>query len=343
AHHTIDISSPEVFFVGNNGQGKTNILEVLYLAAYGNSFRTRTESELYATHARSNEYRVKVMYRGEYTHTVQIFSKNGKKRIEKNLKKIRTKKELISSIPCILFFHNDLDFVVGTPERRRFFLDQSLSMCNPLYLEYLQKYHALTKTKNREIKEKRVQLLDALDTQIATVGFDLVQWRTQLVRDFNVIFTKYYERLGDLAQVRIEYKPSWSDSSVEEIVHSLYKRRKHDLAMGMSMSGPHRDKIHFTRSQALFIPQASTGQRRLVSLVLRMSQAVFYTGVTGKLPVLLMDDVLLELDPEKRERFMMSLPPYDQLFCTFLPGEAYRRYGREKTRVYFVSEGACHE
>ncbi|WP_457921128.1 AAA family ATPase, partial [Treponema pallidum] len=89
AHHTIDISSPEVFFVGNNGQGKTNILEVLYLAAYGNSFRTRTESELYATHARSNEYRVKVMYRGEYTHTVQIFSKNGKKRIEKNLKKIR--------------------------------------------------------------------------------------------------------------------------------------------------------------------------------------------------------------------------------------------------------------
>lgn len=83
AHHTIDISSPEVFFVGNNGQGKTNILEVLYLAAYGNSFRTRTESELYATHARSNEYRVKVMYRGEYTTQCRFSPKMEKSALRK--------------------------------------------------------------------------------------------------------------------------------------------------------------------------------------------------------------------------------------------------------------------
>ena len=109
--------------------------------------------------------------------------------------------------------------------------------------------------------------------------------------------------------------------------------------MCSTLTGPHRDRITFIRNNAPFIPTASTGQRRLVALILRTAQAVFYTEVTGKKPVLLMDDVLLELDPEKRKKVTALLPEYDQLFCTFLNGEPYQNYRKEGSIVYRIKEG----
>ncbi|EFW39073.1 DNA replication/repair protein RecF [Treponema phagedenis] len=336
----IDLSAPEVFLIGKNGQGKTNLLESLYIASYGNSFRTRTDSEIYTTG--TNEYSIRAMYKAEKTDSISIISKNGKKQIEKNLKKIRSRKDLVNTIPCVLFFHNDLDFAVGSPERRRFFIDQSLSMYNPFYLDLLQKYTVLLKTKNKEIKEQKRVLLDSLDVQIASVGFEIISYRKKTIDEFNTIFSDIYEKVSGIDNVRIEYKPSWKHSSAEEVMAHLAARREKDILLGTCMSGPHRDKIHFVRNNELFISTASTGQLRLISLVLRTAQALFFTKITGKLPILLMDDVLLELDPDKRKSFTDLLPKYDQLFCTFLPGEPYKKYAKEKTLIYFVSNGEFH-
>lgn len=112
-----------------------------------------------------------------------------------------------------------------------------------------------------------------------------------------------------------------------------------EVVRGTTLSGPHRDRIVFERNGSAFIPKASTGQRRLISLVLRTAQAVFYNQITGNKPVLLMDDVLLELDPKKRQKVTALLPDYDQLFCTFLPGEPYENYRRENTFVYEIKDG----
>jgi len=109
------------------------------------------------------------------------------------------------------------------------------------------------------------------------------------------------------------------------------------------MSGPHRDRIRFLRNGKPFIPDSSTGQRRLIAILLRVAQAVFYTEAAEKKPVLLMDDVLLELDPDKRQRVTAALPDYDQLFCTFLPGEPYERYKKTSTKVYTMENGCWHE
>ena len=109
------------------------------------------------------------------------------------------------------------------------------------------------------------------------------------------------------------------------------------------MSGPHRDKINFIKDKVLFVPTASTGQRRLLSLILRIAQSIYYTRVTGLKPVLLMDDVLLELDPDKRAKINSLLPEYEQLFCTFLPGEPYERYMKDTTKVYNIKGGEWFE
>ena len=113
--------------------------------------------------------------------------------------------------------------------------------------------------------------------------------------------------------------------------------------METTMSGPHRDRINFILNNKMFIQTASTGQCRLVALLLRVAQSVYYTKVTGEKPVLLMDDVLLELDPEKRRKLTSLLPEYDQLFCTFLPGEPYEKYMHDTTKIYTIKNGEWYE
>jgi len=152
----------------------------------------------------------------------------------------------------------------------------------------------------------------------------------------------YFEVSG-IENVEIGYSPSWKNESMESILIHLAEKREFDISLGTSMSGPHRDRIRFLKKENLFVPTASTGQRRLLALILRTAQAIFYTELTGRLPVLLMDDVMLELDPEKRQRFTSLLPEYDQLFCTFLPGEPFERYKKSTTKVYTITEGKCNE
>ncbi len=113
--------------------------------------------------------------------------------------------------------------------------------------------------------------------------------------------------------------------------------------MGTSLSGPHRDRWAFLAEGADFSSTASTGQLRLLSLTLRMVQAEYYTAATGRLPVLLLDDVLLELDPGKRRRFLELLPPAGQAFFTFLPGEPWKEYMTGSTLVYEVRDGRLQD
>ena len=339
-NQTLDLSAPEVFLVGQNGQGKTNLLEALYLASYGNSFRTRNEAEIYKKS--TSEYSLRVLFKEneERSHRISIISKDKKKIIEKNLKKIHDRKDFISTIPCILFCHGDLDFAIGAPERRRFFIDQSLSLYDPSYIDTLRTFTKLLKSRNLIIKEKKSNLLDVIDTQLIPIGLQIMEKRNNLVTAFNRIFSPLYESISGIDSVLLDYSPSWKSYSFDEVLVSLIEKRQLDFTMNTSMSGPHRDKIRFICKKKPFIPTASTGQQRLLSLVLRTAQAHFYTETTERLPVLLMDDVLLELDPEKRKKFTELLPQYDQLICTFLPGEPYQNYMREKTRIYIVSDGA---
>jgi DNA replication and repair protein RecF len=340
---TIDLLNKEVYFVGDNGQGKSNLLESLYLLAYGNSFRTRNDDEIVKNGEINYSIRTSYQDQSGRTNGISVVYSDGKKRIEKNAKLIIDRKELVETTPCVLFSHDDLDFSVGSPDRKRFFIDQSLSMYNSSYIDILRQYKKILKTRNTVLKEKKSMLLDVLDSQLAETGIEVIKRRTKTIMGFNQIFARLYGEVSGIKDVIIDYSPSWKNDSFDKIMIHLAEKRDFDMALGTSMSGPHRDRIRFMRNRIPFVPTASTGQRRLLSLLLRTAQAQFYTEVTGKLPVLLMDDVMLELDPDKRQRFTNILPKYDQLFCTFLPGEPFERYKKTSTKVYYVSGGSWSE
>lgn len=348
---TIDLSNKEVYFVGENGQGKSNILESLYYSAYGISFRTHVDSQIIKSGEKN--FSLNSMYRcNNDTQKVSVILENNKKRIEKNGKRIQDRKELINTIPCILFCHDDLKFAVGEPECRRFFIDQSLTMYDSAYIDDLRNYKKILKSRNLILKNHEYEMLDVYDGQLAAYGLTIQQKRKKAIFQFNEIFGKIFEDITGISGVHIYYEPSWKDiikngekffPATQDILNLLNEHRDNDKRMETSLSGPHRDKISFVKDHKYFIPTASTGQCRLVSLLLRVAQAVYLARATGLKPVLLMDDVLLELDPDKRAKLTATLPDYEQLFCTFLPGEPYERYMKDTTKVYKIIGGEWYD
>ena len=348
----IDLLSKEVYFVGENGQGKSNILESLYYCAYGNSFRTHTDADI--VKIGEKEFSIRAIYKeeGGATRSINVFYSNGKKRIEKNGKPVKDRKDLINTMPCILFCHDDMEFVTGEPGRRRFFVDQSLSLYDVLYIDVLRRYRQALKSRNMILKSKKYEMLDIYDVELVKSGLEIQHKRKNAVFQFNQIFSRLYEQVTGIDGLMISYDPSWKEAPDENGTHFptetdafniLKDKRDMDKAMSTTMSGPHRDRIRFIRQGKQFIPVASMGQRRLIALLLRVAQAVFYSQITGQKPVLLMDDVMLELDPDKRQKLTALLPEYDQLFCTFLPGEPYERYRRSTTKVFFLEKGIWNE
>ena len=345
---TIDLSAKEIFFVGENGQGKSNILESLYYSAYGISFRTHVDSQIIKRG--ENAFSLNSFYKPNENDVqkISIIFENNKKRIEKNGKRILDRKELINSIPCILFCHDDLRFAMGEPETRRFFIDQSLTLYDSSYIDHMRNYKKILKSRNSILKSHQYETLDIYDRQLVTYGLAIQEKRKKAIFQFNEIFGKIYEEVSGIEGVSISYNPSWKEESrgnaFEDVLNLLLQQRVRDKSMETTLSGPHRDKINFVyNNSSLFVPTASTGQCRLISLVLRVAQSVFYTRRTGLKPVLLMDDVLLELDPDKRTKLTSMLPEYDQLFCTFLPGEPYERYMHSGTKIYKIRDGEWNE
>jgi DNA replication and repair protein RecF len=240
-----------------------------------------------------------------------------------------------------------MEFVSGPPERRRWFFDQTLSLYDPVYLEDLRRYKRVLKSRNivlRDYAQKAAdtnsteQVLDALDPQLAEYGLKLMEKRAQAALDFSAVFEPLYKEVAGIGKITVQYICSWKTDTAP----ALQERRSADMAAGITMTGPHRDRYVFASGQANgaeFTVKASTGQRRLLALLLRTAQAARFSQVTGKRPVLLLDDVLLEMDGEKRRRFLSVLPAYDQAFFTFLPDEPYQNYCGENTLIYTVKDG----
>ena len=150
----------------------------------------------------------------------------------------------------MLFCHDDMRFATGGPEHRRFFLDQSLTMFDTLYIDDLRNYKKILKNRNQLLKDRSYEMLDVYDMQLAQSGLEVQKKRKTAVFQFNQIFGKLYEAVAGIDGVRIVYVPSWKETAEgagtrfplpEEIREKLSERRDRDKMMETTMSGPHRD------------------------------------------------------------------------------------------------------
>ena len=358
---TVNTDSRNIFLTGSNGQGKTNFIEAVYNLCFGNSFRTKYDALLVKEDEK--EMSIKGIYtagsgekgeRGDRNtpdintsdiNTVFLTITDGKKNIQLNGKKIKDRKEIIHNIPCIVFSHDDISYVSGSPDKRRQFFNQTISLFDCSFLENLRRYERILKSRNSVLKDgDQGGILDILDRQLAEEGLEITVIRKKIIEEFNSTFSSVFSKVSGLdAAIRIIYRPSWNcESDADEIVDKLSGKRYAETAAGTTLFGPHRDRFYFYMNRKDFTKIASTGQTRLVSLSLKTAQAEFYRQMTGKKPLVLLDDVLLELDKTRKIRFIDAFPEYEQAFFTFLPGEDEIISG--KTGLYYnVKNGVIRE
>ncbi len=338
----LSLGARQVFLVGENGQGKTNLLEAVHLLCLGSSFRERHDTafprDVSCPTVLSGRYGTGGMERVLGVH----LAPGRRKELRLDGKPIAERRELLSQVLCIGFVQQDMDFVCGPPDERRRFFDQTLALSDLDFLETLQAYRRILRARNLCLRGGAGDLLDVYDEQLAAAGLAIQARRAELVRDFDSVFSPLCSEITGVAgEVRISYRPSWEGlHDVGEVTSHLGARRERDRRHGITLSGPHRDACSFIRAGRDYAPYASTGQLRLCALALRVAQARFLSARVGRQPVLLLDDVLLELDPERKRAFMERFPPYEQVFFTFLPDESWQTYRTGDTLVLTVREGS---
>lgn len=339
----IYLKYPEVYFVGKNGQGKTNLLESIYYLCYGSSFRTKNDNIIINHDEKEMAAVAKFQKNDDSINKISIQYVNGQKKIFYNEKNIIDRRDIISNMPCIVFCHGDLDFVVGSPDKKRFFFDQTLSLLDYEYVGALRNYKKILKSKNKLLKDNaNKELIFVYTEKLIDYGVLIQKKRRSILLEFNEVVAEMFNSISDLKGIlNIEYSPSWKSDKKSDLVEYVNNKLSYELKMKTSCYGPHRDNFKFIYEKKDFNQFASTGQLRLVSLILRAAQGIFYLKKTGRKPILLLDDVLLELDNEKRVKFMDMLPEYEQAFYTFLPDSSALECHNAK--IFYVEEGAIKE
>jgi DNA replication and repair protein RecF len=338
----LELPAREIFLVGENGQGKTNLLEAVHLLCLGSSFREKKESAFARDHSVAVGLSARYAGADDVQKTFSLQMQAGqRKEIRVNEKVVTDRRELIAEVLCVGLVQQDMDFVTGPPEDRRRFFDQTLVLSDLSFLDSLRAYRQVLRSRNLCLKEDRDDLLDVYDAQLAALGMSLQARRTALLQSFDQVFSPLFQEIaGTDHDVRIRYRPSWEGLfSTDDVMAHLAARRARDRLLGTTTSGPHRDACSYVAGGKEYSHFASTGQLRLCALALRVAQARFLAQRNGRRPVLLLDDVLLELDPGRKKAFLSRFPPYEQAFFTFLPDESWQSFKTPDTMVLTVARG----
>ena len=317
----LNIKSKHVLLVGKNAQGKTSFLEALYILSFASSFQTSKFEEIITFKEKECSLNATLVDEQDTLHTVHFHYQNAQKEIRINQTKISDRKELLYHNPTIIFSYNDYRIITGGHGERRIFFDQIECFKSVYYVDTLRKYKKVLSQRNRSLKERNFSILDTYNYQIAKYGLEIMKHRYQCVKECSQYAQDIFNNMSSNIQtLEFNYYPSWNiDDTMDTIIHRLECHTNDDLKNGYTSSGPHRDRILFSLNKKNAAIYASTGQVRVVALIVKVIQSIIVCNSLKKNPLLLFDDVLLELDNEREKGILSQLPPASQLFFTFLP------------------------
>lgn len=317
---TVPVEGRQLFLVGANGQGKTNLLEAIGFLTALRSFRT-SDTRVLLQHGRTEAAiacDVQHEQRGDTRVTVRL--KAGGKEVSVDQEKITKLGDFLGRFPTVVFSSQDQQLVRGAPAGRRRWLDLTLAATDPDYLALVQSYHRALAERNALLKKGRSGAeLDAFERPLAHAGAGLVRKRREGLHVLAEHLTAAYRQIasGESPEhAAFVYSPDSDMEDPEGLRERFAHQRPRDLQFRTTLSGPHRDDFDLTLSDRAAKTFGSEGQQRTLVLALRVAQATWFQRHSGVAPVILADDVLGELDPGRRARFWASLEPAWQVIAT---------------------------
>ena len=346
----LDLTPNPIVLVGSNAQGKTSILEAVYLLAVARSFRADNEREVVnwdavqeTGHAmvagiverKAGRERVTMGYQcipaaqgREASFSVRKQATVGRVR--------RSAAELIGVVNAVLFAAGDLELVYGSPGGRRRYLDILLSQADSAYLRSLQRYQRVIQQRNqllRLLQDRRADdnELAFWDEQLVTEGTNILWHRMRALGELNELASSIHSELSDDPSLSLTYKPTLplddldlggNDGDAqrtliaERFTDALQTRRAREVATGSTVVGPHRDDLRLLAGDVDMGTYASRGQARTVALALRLAEASYLSNLRADGPIVLLDDVLSELDSRRRAQVLRRASSYEQVVIT---------------------------
>lgn len=283
--------------LGDNAQGKTNILEAIYLMATLRSFRGVGGAQMIRHGQKGYYVGGRVVGVGE--HTVKMYWSLAERKLSLDDQPVRRLGDFLGVVRVVVFCTEDLQLVKGTGRVRRRFLDLLLSQTHPGYLPLLQRYARALRSRNALLKQRVVDdiALESFSNELVKLGNEMIALRLQLIPRLSPLTRLAYRRISnDAEELRLEYQPSVrGDFAVE-----LAKNRARERALRTTVIGPHRDDLQLLLNEKSAAQFGSEGQKRTLAVALKMAQTDYLTGLHGTPPILLIDDVMGELDLKRR-------------------------------------------
>ncbi len=350
-YETADIEFDEKINIlyGDNAQGKTNILEALYVSGTSKSHKSCKDKEMIRFDQEESHIKT-VVLKNEMEYEIDIHLKNKKsKGIAINKIPIKKASELFGILNMVFFSPEDLNIIKNGPAERRRFIDLELCQLDKIYLHNLTNYNKILLNRNKLLKEIifRPDLSDTLDVwdeQLVLYGSKIIERRSVFIKELNEIIGDIHSKLsGGKENLVIKYEP---DVLKEEMKNELSLAKQKDLKLCSTSVGPHRDDMSFEINGIDIRKYGSQGQQRTSALSLKLSEIELVKKVIHDKPVLLLDDVLSELDSNRQNYLLNSINDVQTIItCTGLDEFVKNRFYINK--VFHVKDGTvtggCYE
>jgi len=321
--YSIEFNKDINIFIGKNAQGKTNIIEAIYVLSLSKSFRTNHNFQMVSFNEEFCKIQGTIFSNDRKKH-LEVMIREDYKKASIDSKDILKSSDYVGHLNVIVFIPDDLSLIKGSPSVRRKFIDLELSKISPIYIFHLKKFQYLLKERNtylRSIQGKNdydTLYLDVLDEQLAKLQIEIMDKRNDFIALLSKQVQSIYNAISSLGEeIRLEYSCFIkSEVTYQNILDMYQKQRKRDVRYGTTHLGIHKDDITIlmnSKEASLF---ASQGQQRTIVLSIKIALVEVIKNTIGEYPILLLDDVLSELDDHRKTMLLNILDEKVQTFIT---------------------------
>lgn len=331
------------FIIGNNAQGKTNLLEGIFMSSVGKSFRTSKDSEMIGFDKDFSKIKV-TAHKDLFPIEVDItLKKDAGKFIKVDGVNISKTSDLLENVYIVIFSPEDLKIVKDEPEKRRRFIDRELCIIKPSYYDSFFNYKKVLLQRNTYIKEKSIDksVLDIWDMQLAKYGAKIISMRYDFIQKIDKLSNEIHKSITNGKEnLRIEYDPNikMADELEKTVYEAIKNSYSNDLRLRTTTKGPHRDDIQFYIDNVNVRSFGSQGQQRTTALSLKLAELNIIKEETGESAILLLDDVMSELDSTRQEFLIKTLSDI-QLFITTTEITQNLKDAVPKGNIYTIEKG----
>lgn len=309
----VDFDDGVNIIYGNNAQGKTNLLEAIYFCSIGKSMRTNKEREVIKMGKEIAKIKVDIA-ENNLKRTIEIvFSKKNKKTIKINGIAIHRIGELMGELPCVFFSPDGLKLIKESPEDRRRFMDIAISQTSKTYFYMLGKYEKVLDQRNKLLKsttnlESIKNSIFIWNEQLSDIGSKIIVSRINFLNALSPYAELAHQYLTNNDEtLSLSYMGTTGENQEQikkSLLSSLEKNLEKDFKLGFTSFGPHRDDIKILVNDIDIKAYGSQGQQKTTALSMKLAELEIIKNQTGKMPLLLLDDVFSELDPKRRRRLL---------------------------------------